>query len=136
MQAGNFVLNGVSARRTPSYSQTDFSFVQNFHVSKTNERLMAGVEANIQNLFNQHSPVDYNSNLVGGGGGSQIQPFGCGTAGTNCVANQNFDYAAVMKGYNYIAQANAGSVILNGQYGMPYLFQSPRSMRFKVKFTF
>ena len=145
--SGNWVLNGVSARRTPMFSQTDFSFVQQFHVSKTNERLMAGFEANITNVFNQHSPVDYNGNLMGGGGASQIQPFACGSTGTNCVADQNFDYAAIMKGYDFITTANApepdgeggfrpSTKILNGMYGVPYLWQSPRTMRFKFSFTF
>lgn len=148
--SGNWVLNGVSARRTPVFSQTDFSFVQHFHVSKTNEKMMAGFEANISNLFNQHNPVDYNGNLIGGGGSSQVQPDLCGTTGTNCsgLPAQQFDYAAIMKGYDYIAMANApvwnsktgkydpSQFILNGMYGMPYMWQSPRTMRFKFSFTF
>lgn len=151
--SGNWVLNGSSARRTPMFSQTDFSLAQQFHISKNNERLMVGFEANISNIFNQHSPVDYNGNLMGGGGASQIQPFSCGgklypaDPGTNCVTGQSFDYAAIMKGYNFISVANApepdgeggyqnSTKILNGMYGVPYLWQSPRSMRFKFKFTF
>jgi hypothetical protein len=136
--AGNWVLNGVSSRRTPSFSQTDFSFVHNVHVSKTNERLMAGVEANISNLFNQHSPTDYNSNLVALSGPSQIQPYDCTTAGVTCLATTQapFNYKGMVTGYNYIQQANASKIVLNGQYGLPYLWQTPRSMRFKFKFTF
>jgi outer membrane receptor protein involved in Fe transport len=135
---GDWVLNGVESKRTPAFSQTDFNFVQQMHVSKNNERLVASFEATITNLFNQHAPVDYNSNLIGGGGASQIKPFPCGSAGANCVAGQDapFDYAAIMKGFNYLSSANGAGAIINGQYGLPYLWQSGRSMRFKVKFTF
>jgi hypothetical protein len=133
---GSWVLNGFSQKRTPVFSQTDFSFVHNVHVSKTNERLMAGFEANISNLFNQHSVVDVNSNLIGGGGGSQIQPYPCSGAGAPCVTAQSFNYKQVMGGYNFLTQANSAGLILNGQYGLPYMWQTPRSMRFKFKFTF
>jgi hypothetical protein len=140
--SGNFVSGKVSDRRTPSFSQSDFSLTHDIHVSKSNEKMMAGFEVNIFNLFNQHSPVDYNSNLLAASGGSQIQPFKCSRAGVSCLATSaaGFDYGSVLKGYNYITEANTSlnktPIILNGQYGLPYLWQNGRSMRFKFKFTF
>jgi hypothetical protein len=123
---GNWVLNGVSSQRTPVFSQTDFSLVHEMHVSKTNEKLMAGFEVNIPNLFNQHSVIDVNTNLIASSGNSSIHPAGG-------------DYASmIVGGYDYIAQANKASrpIVLNSMYGQPYMWQNPRSMRFKFKFTF
>ena len=149
---GNWVAGKVYDRRTPTFSQTDFNMAHNMHVSKSNERLMLGVEANISNLFNQHSPLDYNSNMIASSGGAEIHPFDCNMAGITCLATNKagFEYKNLLSGFDYIAQANAGPcgtkpyagpcnstpIILNGQYGMPYLFQNPRSFRFKLRFTF
>jgi hypothetical protein len=140
--AGNWVLNGVSAQRTPSFSQTDLNLVHEVHVSKTNEKLVAGFEANITNVFNQHAPVDYNDNLIASSGGSQIKPYACSRPGVSCLATDQagYDYKSVLSGYNYIQEANSAlnktAINLNRQYGMPYLFQGGRSMRFKFRFTF
>lgn len=136
--SGNWTTGAVRARRTPQYSQTDFSLVQEMHVSKTNEKLMLGFEANISNLFNQHSATVIDSNLLRS---SFIGPASCGTAGTSCTADATdivgFDYAALMtKGYNYAAQANDDGVILSSIYGHPTSWQNPRNMRFKVRFSF
>jgi hypothetical protein len=123
---GNWVLNGVSSKRSPVFSQTDFSLVHEMHVSKTNERLVAGFEANISNLFNQHSVVDINTNLIASSGNSYIRP-------------QGGDYGLLIgTGYNYINSANLSTrpIVLNSMYGLPYLWQNPRTMRFKFKFTF
>ena len=123
---GNWVLNGTRQARTPSFSQSDFSLVHEMHVSKTNENLVAGFEVNIFNLFNQHSVVDINGNLIASSGNSNIHPAGG-------------DYASmIVGGYNYISQANSTSrpIILNSMYGQPYIWQNPRAMRFKFKFTF
>jgi hypothetical protein len=140
------VLGKVSERRTPSFSQTDFSFTHEAHVSKTNEAMTARFEANIFNLFNQKSPLDYNSKLIANSGGSVIHPYACNRAGANCSdpasVNAGFNYGSVLAGYNYINEANLPvplnktPLILNGQYGQPYLWQNGRSVRFKVAFTF
>ena len=145
---GNWVTGNVSARRTPMFSQTDFNLIQEMHVSKTNEKLVAGFEANISNIFNQHSVTFINQNLIRTSG---LNPYRCGTdptgtivvntTGTNCTlveANQaGFDYAAVMtKGYDYTALANSQGRTLSSLYGLPFGWQNPRSMRFKIRFTF
>ena len=61
---GNWVAGSVSAARTPHFSQSDLSAYQDFHVSKTNEKLVARVGADCFNCFNQHHPVVINSNLI------------------------------------------------------------------------
>ena len=104
---GNWVEGSIHDARTPRFTQSDISAYQDFHVSKTNERLVARVGADCFNCFNQHSPTIFNQNLIRTSG---INPFTCGTAGTNCTAigadNAGFDYGAVMsKGYDFVREA-------------------------------
>ena len=122
---GDWTLNGTKSRRTPAFSQTDLSFVQEFHVSKTNERLVTAFEANITNLFNQHSVTYIQQNL----------------ARTGSVSPKPLNYAQLETGFNYITAANGGlgatsKPILSSLYNLPYGWQDPRSMRFKIRFSF
>jgi hypothetical protein len=121
---GNWVVNGVRDRRTSMFSQTDLNLTHELKVSKTNEAMRLGFEANVTNLFNQHSVLTLNSNMLRTGRVSVVD-------GTGAV-----DYGTSMTGYNYLALANAGGLIKSGLYGTPALWQDARSMRFKVKFTF
>jgi hypothetical protein len=136
---GDWVPGQVSSRRTPMFSQTDFNFVQQMHVSKTNEKLIVAFEGNITNIFNQHSPTLLNSNLLRS---SFIGPASCGTTGTSCTADATnivgFDYAALMSGggYDYASQANSDGVILSSMYNKYFGWQGGRTMRFKVRFSF
>lgn len=123
---GDFVLGSIGDRRTPSYSQSDLSFVNELSVSKQNEHLKLGFEVNFLNLFNQHSPVYFDTNLLRSG---SIQP--------------PLDYKLLETGnYNYIDASNAAAGygnthrVLNSMYGMPYGWQSPRGIRMKIKFVF
>jgi hypothetical protein len=126
---GTWVANGVSQKRTPWFSQTDFNINHEIHVSKTNEAMKLGFELNILNLFNQHSPIYFNQNMISGG---QLKTTG-----------KSADYKGLMTGYNYIATANAPdpttgklTATVNSLYGLPYGWQDGRTMRVKVKFTF
>jgi hypothetical protein len=124
-------------RRTPQFLQSDLSFNHEFKVSKTNEALRVGLEANINNLFNQKSAVSFNQLVFSSG---SVQP----TAGLTpaCAAAipdpdcAGVDYKSLMTGFDWKAQANADGVVLNSQYGQPNLFQGGRTMRFKLKFLF
>jgi hypothetical protein len=135
--SGNYVEGKAYSRRTPIYSQTDFSLVHEIHVSKTNEGMIVGFEANVTNLFNQHSPVDYWSNINRTG---YISPYSCDAPASNCsaydAANAGYNVAATIKGYNFVNEANAAGMILSSRYGKPYMWQNPRSMRFKIRFSF
>ena len=136
---GAWVLNGVSARRTPQYLQTDLSVVQDFHISKSNEKLVLGFEYNVFNLFNQHSPTYYDQNLIQSG---SITPYACSAVGgvyqPPCLptSSAGFDYSQVLSGYNYVSEANTAGGALNSAYGLPYQWQTPRTMRIKVRFSF
>jgi hypothetical protein len=135
---GNWIPSAVTAARTPNFVQSDISIFEDFHVSKTNEKMIARVGADCVNCFNQHKPVVINSNLIRTGG---INPATCGTAGTNCTTTEvnqaGFDYGAMMtKGYDYIGLANSQGSTLNSAYGQPQQWQQPRVLRFQVKFSF
>jgi hypothetical protein len=136
--AGNWVAGSVSAARTPHFAQSDLSAYQDFHVSKTNEKLMARVGADCFNCLNQHHVTIINSNLIRTG---SIDPAPCGSAGTNCTATEaaqaGFDYGVLnSKGYDYVGLANSQGSTLSTLYGQPQAWQNPRSMRFQVRFTF
>ena len=135
---GDWTQGLVSQKRTPMYKQTDFNIAQDFHVSATNERLVARIGVEVNNILNQHSATFIDQNLIRTG---SITMDTCGTAGTNCspaqVASAGFDYAPMMtKGYDYTAIANSGSKILNSRYGQAYGWQARRSVRFTLNITF
>jgi hypothetical protein len=135
---GNWVAGSVSDARTPRFVQSDLSAYQDFHVSKTNERMVARVGAECANCFNQHHPTIINSNLIRTG---SLDPAPCGSAGTNCTATEaaqaGFDYGVLLsKGYDYTALANSQKSTLSSLYGQPQAWQNPRTMRFSVRFTF
>ncbi len=133
---GAWSLGKVSDQRTPMFSQTDLSLVHEMHVSETNEAMKVGFEVNMFNIFNQHSPTFINQNLIRTAG---LNPDRCSVTGTCPPGNiSGIDYKVLLGpgGYDYVAQANSQSRILNSLYGMPFGWQDPRSFRFKFKFIF
>jgi hypothetical protein len=124
---GNFVLGSVDPNaRMPLYTQTDFSLGPSFKVNKTNEAMRLAFEVNVTNIFNQHAVMSYNPN-----------PFSVGQwinfPSSNALQT---DVQKFLTGYDPAAQANAQGLILNSRYGLPFLFQSSRTMRLGVRFTF
>lgn len=135
---GDWIAGKVSDKRTPSFSQSDLSVSQEFHLSKTNERFLARVGAECFNCLNQHSPVFITQNLIRTSG---LNPAQCGTPGTNCTdteaAQAGFDYGALMtQGYDYIGAANSQGRTHNSLYGQPYGWQNRRTLRFQINFIF
>jgi hypothetical protein len=91
-----------------------------------------GFEANIMNLFNQRSALNIQSILYAG---YSLTP----TAGIPETSTSGVDYHSLMTGFDWQAQSNntdENLTILNSQYGRADLFQTGRTMRFKIKFTF
>jgi hypothetical protein len=135
-------------RRAPFYTQTDFSFHHVFHVSKTNEGMTLGFDLNAFNLFNQHAVTAVRDTPFSG---SQISTPRLGGSYTGTT-----DWHALTdKGWDYIATANlippactatpsaanctsgrAGYKALSSIYGLPALWQTARTIRLGVKFTF
>lgn len=135
---GNWTAGSIGSKRTPIFLQTDLNVSHEFHVSKSNEKMLGRVTVDCFNCLNQHSPTYYDGNLIRTSG---INPAACGSAGTNCTAigaaAAGFDYGALMsKGYDYISAANSQGRILNSRYGQPYGWQTRRNLRFQFTFNF
>jgi hypothetical protein len=134
---GNWSLGTIADARTPHFAQTDLSLFQDFHVSKSNEKLVARVGADCLNCLNQHHVTIINQNMLRTG---TVTPYQCGSAGVTCTSvtdqQAGFNYASVEKGYDYVGVTNATGSTLSTLYGNPQAWQTPRSMRFQVRFTF
>jgi hypothetical protein len=132
----NWVAGNPVEQRTPRFSQTDLSIFHDFKVSKSNERLVARIGGDCINCFNQHSVTVVTSNMVATGA---INPYQCGgSVSCTSVTDQNagFNYASVLKGYDYLGQTNSQNRILSNLYGKNSGWQTPRYLRFQVRFTF
>ncbi|HYD16419.1 MAG TPA: TonB-dependent receptor [Candidatus Nanoarchaeia archaeon] len=130
---GDWTRTGVKKNyRTPSFTETGFNFVHEFKLSKKNEALRAGIEANINNLLNQRNAVRYRFNSMRSGQVNDEAPAGC-ELDASCGA---LTWATFFNGFDYVAAANNSGLTLDSRYGRPDLWQAPREMRFKFKFTF
>jgi hypothetical protein len=137
--AGNFVASSVDhGARTEPFFQTDFNFVHQVHVSKTNEARRIVFEANIFNLLNQHAAVGFNQIAVAGSG--LISP----SRAKRFTGDPGTDWGKVMNGYNYVDGVNGNNTFagvqapltLASRYGLPQVFQGARNMRLALRFTF
>ena len=113
-----------------------FQISHYIHVSKEHENRRFGGEFNVTNLLNQHAMMAYN-----------VTPT---TSAPNIGTTTNptgTDYKQLMTGYDYMAEMNGaigtasnnGAVspkILSNQYGLPNVFQSARSVRWKLAYVF
>lgn len=115
--------------RMPVFTQTDFSLIHAFKVSKTNEAMRLAFEFNATNIMNQHAIMSYLPNPFGRN--NQWLSF---TGAPNAL---DTDVLKFMTGYDVAAEATAqGNMILNSRYGKPFLFQSARTLRLGVRFSF
>jgi len=124
--------------RTPHFAQTDLSYFQDFHVNKSNEKMIARLGLDCLNCFNQHHATIITQNMLRTG---QIKPFPCSSAASGCSGvtdtQAGFSYSSILtKGYDYIGLANSSNATLSSLYGSPQAWQTPRSVRFQVRFTF
>jgi hypothetical protein len=163
----------TKGKRSPWLNQTDLNFTHSIHVSKSHEGMLLGFNADISNLFNQHSPMVYQPSPLATGYTTPTLAAGAGcsaaaiTAGT-CTPigwdyyslENNFNYMALMNDKSYtISDHNVGCAsstlpcpdyvasysgpstngkpnTLSGSYGKALIFQSARTIRLQLKFTF
>jgi hypothetical protein len=129
---GNLVKDGViQGARTDPYMQTDFNVKQSFHVSKEHENRILSLEADAFNLLNQRSAVAFNENPFTGNLISNPVPVN-----PAIPADPGIGWKKLMTGYDYTAQANAEKVTLSNRYGLPTVYQSARTFRLAMRFTF
>jgi hypothetical protein len=126
---GDITISSVGTRRTPWYTQSDLSLMHSIKVNGNNESQVLSFEADIQNLFNQRAVTAYYSGLDSFNFAIPLLPGGLTTADTG-------GYAAYMSPYPWKSLLNTDGVVLNTQYGKPWLYQYSRNIRLSVKFEF
>jgi hypothetical protein len=132
---GAIVLDGIdSDARTDPYFQTDFNFAHEIRVS---EGKTLKFEANITNLFNNHTATAFNENVIAAGLINPKRP-------SRFSGDPQTDWGKVMNGFNFADALNGtgafagvqSPLTLANRYGMATVFQGARNMRLAVRFTF
>jgi hypothetical protein len=128
--SGNITIESVVAKRTPWYFQSDLNFRHEVKIDPTNSAKTIAFEATISNLFNEQSVTAYNQGLNALPAYTPLYPHGYSV----------FDgapmYNAYENGYNAQQTITNSGVILSNQYGKASLWQSPRTVRFAIRYTF
>jgi len=120
--------------RTPWYIQSDASFKQEIKVNKSNEAQVLTFEANVLNLFNRQSATGFYSQLDSAFNQSFLFP---GNAFSYSAFEHPYDWKGLLANNTGLSGPDQGKpIIANSQYGKPFIFQTPRSLRLAVRFTF
>jgi len=120
--------------RTPWYIQSDASFKQEIKVNKSNEAQVLTFEANVLNLFNRQSATGFYSQLDSAFNQSFLFP---GNAFSYSAFEHPYDWKGLLANNTGLSGPDQGKPIIgNSQYGKPFIFQTPRSLRLAVRFTF
>jgi hypothetical protein len=143
---GAITLGTPYSRRTPWFTQTDFNIAHAFKVNKNNDRELLRFDANVSNLFNQHSVVQYYAGLNSQQAASALHPGFDGAGNPISLADGAFLYQTLMGGYNPQQWINGvpatgttaaiPPVTQSSQYGRPNQYQLLRNMRLGVTFSF
>jgi hypothetical protein len=128
---GNITVGSPRTFRTPWYTQSDFNLQQTYKIS---ELKAISFSATFANILNQRSVTSYGQQIDSGATQSFISPNGA------FIASQGY-YADSERPYNVASLLNQTNLFglgntVNSQYGKPYLYQAPRTLRLGVKFTF
>ena len=137
--SGNWIYGKTYVRRTPWYTQSDFSFVNDYRVSNTHEAWRLGFEANITNLFNQKAAMVYQSrvNSSAGSTANYILPNGSSANNPNYgLLEGGYDWKTIANAPKSATNVTQGPLVLSSLYGQPMTWQNGRSIRLKVRFTF
>ena len=120
--------------RTPWYIQSDASFKQEIKVNKNNEAQVLTFEANVLNLFNRQSATGFYSQLDSAFNQSFLFP---GNAFSYSAFEHPYDWKGLLANNTGLSGPDQGKpIVANSQYGKPFIFQTPRSLRLAVRFTF
>lgn len=101
---------------------------------RINEAQVLTFEANVINLFNRQAPTGFYEQLDSAFNQSFLLP---GNAFYYSAFENPYDWKALLTNNKGQAGPDQGKPIIgNSQYGKPFIFQPPRSMRLAVRFTF
>jgi hypothetical protein len=115
-----YVENRGDLGRTPVFSQLDFLIYHEFNLPK-HESMRFRIEANISNLLNQNTVTGRYANYLNRNDGSYLQ-FA--------------DDADYFKGFNWRKMVTDQELRTDPGYNKANSWQSPRDMRFGIKFSF
>lgn len=143
---GFITVGSPYTRRTPWFTQSDFSVQQNYKIS---ESKLLTFTVNFTNLLNQRSVTAYNADMTSLAVTNQYIALNSTDGSTTCafgtqcrIVDGNMFYAAAERPYNVQDQLNnfknrSGiSAAVNSQYGTPVYYQLSRNIRLGAKFTF
>jgi len=124
---GAITIGNPSARRTPWFIQTDLNAS---HSCKLADQKSVAFEVNATNAFNQHAVTSYWGMIDSQNTSAGADPGGLGIYGGAP------EYKALESGYNVQSLLTSGGVVGNSTYGLPYLYQYGRQVRFALRYSF
>lgn len=143
---GFVTIGNPHVRRTPWFTQTDFSITQNFKITES-KAISFSVDAT--NLLNQRAVTGYNEDITSLSVTNQYITLNdvnnlngnCGFVSQCYIGDGTPFYAAAERPYNVQSQFNnfkarGVSAALNTAYGLPQYYQLSRNIRLGAKFTF
>ena len=138
LNTGNITVNGVSARRTTWFTQSDFNVAHNYRIK---ESKAIDFSVTFTNIFNQRATTAYSSQMDTGYYSHFISPGGTPFyyGGVAYSAYEHpYDWKTLINTScnGSCFSATGGPITINQQYGKPYLFQLSRNIRLGLRFTF
>jgi hypothetical protein len=130
--AGNITLGTPSDRRTPWFTQSDFSIA---HQIKLGESRAISFSASATNVLNQRAVTAYYGGMNSVNFTTALFP-GAANLGSGAALYQELESPYNVQTF---INGNGGAVprvIKNSWYGQPFLYQNARSIRFELKYTF
>ncbi len=135
---GNITVNGVLARRTPWFTQSDFNVAQNYRIKESKSINFSVTFTNILNqrgvtAYDSQIDTAYYSHFISPGGA----PFYYGGVAYSAYEHA-YDWKTLINTScnGSCFSATGGPITINQQYGKPYLFQLSRNIRLGLRFTF
>jgi len=116
-----------SARRMPWFIQTDLNAS---HTFKVGDHENVAFEVDATNALNQHAITSYWGMIDSQNSSTGIFPGGQSIYGGAAA------YQAFESPYNVQSLSTSQGLIGNSTYGMPYLYQLGRQVRFALRYTF
>jgi hypothetical protein len=123
--------------RTEAFTQTDLNLIQRYRFGREN-RFGVAFEFNVINVFNEHNVLLVSNNRTSpfyALGYEEVVPTAPGQTPNFVQAFNTLTSTGVLTELNESIAADPG-FNLEQSFGLPSIFQSPRSVRFGVRFTF
>ena len=139
---GNWILNKlINDARTPMFSQTDFTFTHDFHLSKANEALKLEFQFNALNLWNQGGIITFKDRIERSRitDVARLGPDPTCADAQGCASHSGLQRHLFFDGFDPIAVQNNrlfSSSRLDTLYNKEARNQFPRELRLSVRVIF